>query len=174
MTFQDLGAIGEFVGSILILATLVYLAIQTRQSKVAAELESVRMVVADFNDIWIKLSEDPELAKLVRMAVNDWDSITTTQQFQVNSFFVPVFLHWVSARRQSAKIVQLKDYMEGWEENVLALITTPGGKVWYDSAKVIFRPDDIQYLDQRLDSGSNLPPSWIDTLPWMRVNPIQE
>ncbi len=41
LTIQDLGAIGELLGSIAVLATLVYLALQTRQNTLAigAQLE---------------------------------------------------------------------------------------------------------------------------------------
>ncbi len=35
LTIQDLGALGEFFGSIAVLATLVYLALQTRQNTMA-------------------------------------------------------------------------------------------------------------------------------------------
>ncbi len=35
LTIQDLGALGEFLGSIAVLATLIYLTLQTRQNTVA-------------------------------------------------------------------------------------------------------------------------------------------
>jgi hypothetical protein len=40
MTIQDLGALGEFFGSIAVLATLVYLALQTRQNTLALRSSS--------------------------------------------------------------------------------------------------------------------------------------
>ncbi len=45
MTIQDLGALGEFLGSIAVLATLVYLALQTRQNTMAirAQLDGARL-----------------------------------------------------------------------------------------------------------------------------------
>jgi len=52
MTIQDLGAIGELLGSIAVLATLVYLALQTRQNTVAiaAQLDAARLnSVQEFN-----------------------------------------------------------------------------------------------------------------------------
>ena len=75
MTIQDLGAIGEFIGSGLILVTLVYLAIQTRQSKETAELETARMVVADFNDLWTRLADNRQLATMIRVGINDWERL---------------------------------------------------------------------------------------------------
>ena len=45
MTIQDLGALGELIGSVAVLATLVYLTLQTRQNSrmIGAQLDVARM-----------------------------------------------------------------------------------------------------------------------------------
>ncbi len=45
LTIQDLGALGELLGSVAVLATLVYLAMQTRQNTMAigAQLDGSRL-----------------------------------------------------------------------------------------------------------------------------------
>ena len=45
LTIQDLGALGELLGSVAVLATLVYLALQTRQNTMAisAQLDAARI-----------------------------------------------------------------------------------------------------------------------------------
>ncbi len=45
LTIQDLGALGELLGSVAVLATLIYLALQTRQNTMAigAQLDAVRL-----------------------------------------------------------------------------------------------------------------------------------
>ncbi len=45
LTIQDLGALGELLGSVAVLATLVYLALQTRQNTmaIAAQLDAQRI-----------------------------------------------------------------------------------------------------------------------------------
>ncbi len=37
MTVQDLGSIGEIIGAVAVLFTLIYLSLQTRQARLAAE-----------------------------------------------------------------------------------------------------------------------------------------
>ncbi len=51
MTIQDLGALGEFFGSIAVLATLIYLALQTRQNTtaIAAQLDVARISALQTN-----------------------------------------------------------------------------------------------------------------------------
>ncbi len=47
LTIQDLGALGEFFGSIAVLATLVYLALQTRQKGLRFQRKVGEMLGAD-------------------------------------------------------------------------------------------------------------------------------
>ena len=44
MTIQDLGALGELIGSVAVLATLIYLTLQTRQNTMAitAQVDAAR------------------------------------------------------------------------------------------------------------------------------------
>ncbi len=42
MTIEDLGALGELLGSVAVLATLIYLALQTRQNTAAIAARSIR------------------------------------------------------------------------------------------------------------------------------------
>ncbi len=45
MTIQDLGALGELLGAVAVLATLIYLALQTRQNTmaIAAQLDAAQI-----------------------------------------------------------------------------------------------------------------------------------
>ena len=68
LTIQDLGALGELLGSIAVLATLVYLALQTRQNTlaIAAQLEAASLAtnqswslsVATSNELEEAMAED--------------------------------------------------------------------------------------------------------------------
>ena len=68
LTIQDLGALGELLGSVAVLATLVYLALQTRQNTMAisAQLDaqrissvlSINLTAATSSDLQEALAED--------------------------------------------------------------------------------------------------------------------
>ena len=65
VTLQDLGNIGEFVGAIGVIASLVYLAVQIRQNTRtlrAATYESLAQATATANSLMIT---DPEIARIV-------------------------------------------------------------------------------------------------------------
>ena len=165
MTIAELGSIGEFLSSILVLLTLVYIAMQTRQSRVAAEMESSRILVADFNVLWSVLN-DQEYARLVRKGINDWGSLSNNDKFRLHSFFVSLMLHWIGAREQSERLPQLVRFVDPWENNILGLLLCPGGREWFESAKIVFTEQQVGVLDRRLEDQKTLPPSWIEMMPW--------
>jgi hypothetical protein len=58
MTVGELGALGEFLGFFAVLATLMYLAVQTKQAREVATSQAARNVVVDFQVVWSTLGED--------------------------------------------------------------------------------------------------------------------
>ncbi|HSG08602.1 MAG TPA: hypothetical protein VLA36_09595 [Longimicrobiales bacterium] len=68
MSIQDLGAIGEFVGSMLILVTLIYIAIQTnhaRKSQLSVEQQAVH---SGHREFFLTVMNSPELPGIMTRA----------------------------------------------------------------------------------------------------------
>jgi uncharacterized membrane protein YebE (DUF533 family) len=73
MSLQDLGSLGEFIGSIAVLATLIYLAYQTRQTtKMLAQskdAQTASMIQATYNlwhNLYGRILESPDTARIFR------------------------------------------------------------------------------------------------------------
>jgi hypothetical protein len=64
MTIGELGALGEFLGFFAVLATLMYLAVQTKQAREVATSQAARNVVVDFQVVWSTLGEDIDKTEL--------------------------------------------------------------------------------------------------------------
>ena len=168
MSVQDLGAIGEFLGLFLVLATLVYLSIQTRQAKQVAASETARGVVADFALLWSQISNDSEFSRIIREAVNDWDSQGEVEQLRAHSFLCNLTAHFVAASK-AAYNEDLSSFLKSWEDNLLGALQTPGGSNWWTQCQFFFDPDVVAHLNERLANPDSLPPFWT-TLPWWRVS----
>ena len=169
MTITELGSIGEFLGSIIVLLTLAYIALQTRQNRIASEMEASRILVADFNLIWGDLA-DERFSRLMRIGLNDWNALSNNDQSRVHSFFTRLLLHWVGALDQSERSPELTAFVVGWENNILGLILCPGGRQWFDAVKSLYNEDQVGKLESRLSDTETLPPSWIDVAEWNRLD----
>lgn len=82
MTIQDLGAIGDLVGGIAVIATLVYLAIQIREYRVGLNSATFQSTTQGFNQINLLLGEKPELAEILERGLADPDSLDEREQAQ--------------------------------------------------------------------------------------------
>lgn len=103
MNLQDLGSLGEFVGAIAVMVTLVYLAIQTRLTRKAAEVtqraaeetakfSSMQMLqgVADMYSRWRLARMNPEFAELLVKSRGS-ESLTESEQVIYSAAFEELF-----------------------------------------------------------------------------------
>jgi hypothetical protein len=77
MTIQELGAIGEFIGSIAVLATLVYLTIQVRASKIQTRASLLQHRSDAARQLWLTEVQTPLLAKAMIKASSELGSERT-------------------------------------------------------------------------------------------------
>lgn len=64
MTIAELGSLGEFVGSIAVFATLMFLALQIRASRRASEDAAILMRAQGVRDILLNIARDAELSQI--------------------------------------------------------------------------------------------------------------
>ncbi len=88
LTIQDLGALGEFFGSIAVLATLIYLALQTRQNTMAISAQLDAATVAANQTNLLSAATSSGLAEAVQ---EDWTTDATTSQLRLAFFWIAMF-----------------------------------------------------------------------------------
>ncbi|MFT5842610.1 MAG: hypothetical protein ACI80L_001398 [Pseudohongiellaceae bacterium] len=170
MTIAELGSLGEFFGFFAVLATLVYLAIQTQQSKKIAISEATRNVVSDFQILWNTLGDDPKKTRLIRIAVNDWEALSKNDQVIAHAFFINLIVHFTGALEMEDNLPELRGFIRAWEDNILGLVQCPGGHKWYVRCSYLFVPAVSKRIKDRLANVETLPPTWTDSLPWWRID----
>lgn len=165
---EMLGNYGEFFGSIAVLGTLLYLAIQIRQNKYAIERDSIRAITTDWQTHFTALATDQDLARIVRRAVNDWDALDKNEQMRAHVFLSNLFGHYTHAAQTETE--ELSDFVGGWEDNMVGLLRTPGGRKWYETAQHWFFPDVVERLNQRLNNLDAAPPAWNSSMTWWQID----
>ena len=83
MTLQELGNLGEFVGSIAVLVTLIYLARQLHERTQSARTESLNMALGSHVHQIAQVTATDESAELFRRFCEDFSSIATFAVLQV-------------------------------------------------------------------------------------------
>ncbi|MEJ2088268.1 MAG: hypothetical protein P8Y69_07305, partial [Gammaproteobacteria bacterium] len=72
MSINELGALGELIGAIAVVATLAYLTLQLRQSNINNRANAIHQVWSGFQDLMTCFRSNPELCNVIRKGFWEW------------------------------------------------------------------------------------------------------
>ena len=148
MTIQELGSIGEFVSSIVVLITLIYLAVQVRQTRnttIASTMQTNRM---QFQNIMLA-NRDSLIAPIIVPADND-EPLTPEEEYRLGTH---INLQW---NLLFSEYVQLQiGYTAAWApSDKLALqriFHRYGGRAaawWEATGRQIYPQQFVRYVEE--------------------------
>jgi hypothetical protein len=146
LTIQDLGALGELLGSVAVLVTLIYLALQTRQNTMAieAQLDAARMgAVRELN---LVAATSTELQEALN---HDRAEPLTSEQARRNSFWMAAFAQLQWTFRQ-ARLGFMPTPEAIIAHRVLAYFNdfrSVGG--WWDAQRSAFHPEFVEWVEEQ-------------------------
>ena len=147
MDIMELGAIGEMVGGVAVLATLVYLAIQVRQSTSQSKQDAVISAARDFPTKLSALTESEENAELLRSGLHNFNALTPNQAARFNSLLLGLFSAFAGVIDvHSAGLIPVDEF-EAAERCFVQFITTPGGREWWEQTKHIYPSRLVEVTD---------------------------
>jgi hypothetical protein len=156
MTIQEWGALGELVGGVAVIATLIYLAIQIRLSVGEARREAVNSErgAASFPLQLCRLTESAENVEALRAGLHDYKSLTPDQAGRFNSLLLGLFVSFVTVNDYYEQKMIPEDEFRASEGNFLRLLITPGGRQWWEQTKTLYPSRGVGYVEQELENCS--------------------
>ena len=153
MNWDAIGAIGETVGAVAVIATLFYLATQIRQSNRAVEeslrsirLDSTRSTVESFARYRALISQ-PDLADIYLRGLSNYGSLSDVERIQFGAV-VDEYLFCYSAMHQ--RMLEGTYERHAWESHTSALrefFANPGAAEWWGIKKHKFPLKFVSELD---------------------------
>jgi hypothetical protein len=148
MTIQDLGSLGEFLGSIAVLVTLVYLALQTRQNTkaISTQLDAARMGAVK------ELELAPATSSELLEALNtDRIEPLTLEQARLHSYwrarFSVVQWNFNELRRGDVLWLGNEALMSRRVGSFFKDFRSVG--TWWESAKPNFLPEFVEWVEEQ-------------------------
>ena len=84
MNWEAISAIGQIVGAIAVLVTLIYLAIQMKQNTSAVATSTYESTMTGFNDINVIVASNPQLASIINRGCMNAEDLTEIETVQFN------------------------------------------------------------------------------------------
>ncbi len=165
MDIMELRAIGELVGGVAVLATLIYLAVQVRQGNRVGSRESYRAWVSEVNKVLFEPQRDPEFMEVFQRANHEWDSLSPRDQGRVNAVYAPLFLLFQEVFSQSEK-GDVEDHLTRQIDTIAAtVVQMPGTATWWRLNEALYPPSFCSHMNELLAS-EDCPPPMHHVLPW--------
>jgi hypothetical protein len=170
MNLIEFGALGEFIGGIAVIASLVYLAMQVRQSN-SANHATARQTLVDtyFSHMW-DLAKNPEVRRILGAGMVSFEDLSDDEK---SAFFFTMypFLGNLENGLMMHRDQQLdKPTLDFIGLNMVASIMTPGGQQWWSTVDNA-TPEMKQYVEDHLGLDGLKPIH--ETLPYW-TKPLQK
>ncbi len=156
MNIMELGAIGELVGGVAVIGSLLYVGFQIRAAHQTFHLSSFGHVKDQFNAVNMTIAAHPELGELFTNGAASFDDLGAAEQLRFGFIGFAYF-----------NILE-RLYMEhrarigsgAWEVEttlITALLALPGVAQWWRQNTVSFGPEFRSHIDQLLDAQERQP-----------------
>ena len=131
MNWDAIGAIGEILGAIAVLATLFYLAIQIRQNSVATKSASAEFMLSAAQNTALAVATSNEAITSWTKGRQDYNSLDDTEKNRARLLYMSQMmasdnLYW--SYRQGSLDEELWERQSNWMRGYLE--TEPGKAVW--------------------------------------------
>ena len=128
MTIQELGSIGELVGGLAVLLSLVYLALQIKQNTTSVRSATSAAVSESLSRVTEMVSSQPELARAWYQGRVQYDSLTDEERYRVTMFANTYLRRLESAFYQQERGLVDADQWQTTERHMVSFMSHPGAQ----------------------------------------------
>jgi hypothetical protein len=151
MSLGELGDLGDFLGGIGVVVTLIYLAVQIRKntrSVRAASLNSISTSISEFMD---RVAEDPELTKLWFDGLSREVDLSETDNRRFALLLLSLMRRWENAFHQGRAGTLESAAWAGMREGLTTVFSSPGAQAWWIGARGLFSPEFVAFAERSIE-----------------------
>ena len=153
MNWDAIGAIAEVLGAVAVIVTLVYFALQIRQSNRLAEAESQRELMK--LDVFTPLVTDPVLTSEFRACLNRYEEQDSDVKTRFFFLMTAWHLQMESVFRMNEKGLIAELSYKGYLTWYNSLLSTPGGAAFWKEVSPAHAPDLVEALEALKNDKDN-------------------
>ncbi|MEC9015769.1 MAG: hypothetical protein VYD37_04735 [Gemmatimonadota bacterium] len=149
-SLSALGNIGEFVGAIGVIVSLIYLARQTIHNTRSVQAASFNSMVQNSIRLLEHSFRDSEFASFYERAERDPDALSPGEKVRWDSYMTSVFRHFGNLMYQH-RVGALDDQMwEAYRETLKEHLRAPSWGIWYRKHSQIFSKALTEQVERSL------------------------
>ncbi len=147
VTLEALGNLGDFLGSIGVFVSLIYLARQIKKNTETERTATYRSIVSDFGQLNQSLASDPELIMLYIRGMEDFSDLRETEKARLSQAFFMTFRYFENMYYQHRRGYLEDEVWIGWQRLMLTYFDRPGFRTWWSARRDVFSPPFARFLE---------------------------
>jgi hypothetical protein len=159
-----LGNIGDFIGGIGVIITLLYLAVQIRQNTTSSRTESYQAVVAAISDWTRAVGTNAESSRIADKGSRDLASLSPSERVQFNLIMASLVRNLENIHYQYIHGAIDESTWSGWAKRAHSALEPRGARDWWHTQEAAYSPDFRRFINESRPPGE-LPDSivvWSD------------
>lgn len=133
MDIQDWGAVGEMLGAIATVATLIYLAIQIKAHTSLAKRQALDTVLEKAAAWYAQLNTNPELLDIYLEGRTEFESFDERKQFRYHTMITPLFVTFEGGLEHAKDGAVKPELVEAIHAAIARELESPGASAWWDT-----------------------------------------
>jgi hypothetical protein len=150
---QSLANIGEIIGAITVVLSLIYLAIQIRQSTQAQRTENYSRALDRLAAMQSSLSQDDQFSLIFSKGVLDTTKLTPQERFRFTWSLYEAFGAFEFMFHASKTDAIPEEVWRRWSAAVAWWLTFPGVQNWWSSRPIPFTDSFTSFVESLLEDN---------------------
>jgi hypothetical protein len=150
MSLNDLANLGQVIGAIAVVISLIYVAYQIRQNTNVVRSATAQAVHEHFANWYQLVAADAELAELATKGLRDYGSLLEQERVRFISAFMAFLSYSQNAFLKWREGLLTPALWLGWEQVRMNLFGAPGGKAFWKDRSYLFGEEFRRYIENDL------------------------
>ena len=151
---ESLANLGEIIGAITVVVSLIYLAVQVRQNTQAQQTENFSRALDRVAAIQATLSQDPETSVIFSKGVSDPSDLTSTERMQFTWTMYELFGAFEFMFLASKTNAIPEEIWRRWSSAVAWWLSYSGVQAWWKVRPIPFSESFTSYIETLLENNS--------------------
>ena len=150
--FEILGNIGDFLGGIGVVVTLIYLATQIRQNTTSNLTASYQAAVSSISDLSRAIGLDPQACSIMARGSTDRDGLPPDDRRQFDLLMTAMFRNFENIHFQYDNGAISDEVWTGWAARIASNVAPPGARDWWQDHAPAYSLPFRRFIDSNSPS----------------------
>jgi hypothetical protein len=147
MNLTDLANLGQVIGAVAVVISLIYVAYQIRQNTNAVRAATAQSVHEHFANWYHLLASDGELSAVLIAGLQDYASLSEKDKGRFIATFMAFLSYSQNAFLKWRQGLLAPSLWAGWEQIIMNFTGSPGGRAFWKERAYLFGEDFRRHVE---------------------------